>query len=448
MLTRRRFLGYSALTPAIIAYRPLLGSAPAQVTRDASRPAVRLAVLGNTFHLGSSLQTITDRFLVGYPWEGDWYVPNVQVVSIYIEPKPAPEVGPAYGPGRVAPHPAEHDVLVEGRANEFNFRVYRNIPEALRCGGDKLAVDAVLSVVEQGDYARNHKGQILYPRYDFFEQCVEVFETEGRSAPYFNHENLSFSFKEAKEMVTTAERLNFPLMAGSSLPVTWRIPDIDIPFGAQIEEAVMVGIGSMDNADFNALEALQCMMERRKGGETGVKSVQFLEGDDVWVAGDSGRWSKELLSSAQSRSDALQGLTIIDGRPQNMVASGVLPQLVRDPAAYCIEYNDGTRATLLMLNGADSDFTFAARVPGQGKIATQFFRGPKPNVTYSASLASKIEQMYATRKAPYPVQRTLLTGGILEACLTSRSRENQKIETPHLAAIRYQSPAESQYART
>jgi hypothetical protein len=447
MLTRRRFLGYSALTPAIMAYHPLLGLAPAQVARDSSRPVVRLAVLGNTFHLGSSLQTITDRFLVGYPWEGDWYVPKVQVVSMYLEPKPAPEVGAAYGPGRVDPHSAEHDVLAEGRANEFGFRIYRNIPEALRCGGDKLAVDAVLSVVEQGEYGRNHKGQILYPRYDFFQQCVQVFETEGRAVPYFNHESLSFSFQEAKDMVSTAERLNFPLMAGSSLPVTWRIPDVDIPFGAQIEEAVMVGIGGMDSADFDALEALQCMMERRKGGETGVKSVQFLEGDAVWAAGDSGRWSKELLSSAQSRSDALQGLTIMDGRPQNIVASGVLPQLVRNPAAYCIEYNDGTRATLLMLNGADADFTFAARVAGQGNIATQFFRGPKPNVTYSACLASKIEKMYATCESPYPVQRNLLTSGMLEACLTSRLRENCKIETPHLATVRYQSAAESQYAR-
>jgi len=448
MLTRRRFLGYSALTPAMIAYRPLLGSAGAQIVRDPSRPIVRLAVLGNSFHLGSSLQTITDRFLVGYPWEGDWHVPNVQVVSMYLEPKHAPESGPSYGPGRVAAPKVERDALADGRANEFNFRIYPNIPEALRCGGDKLAVDAVLCVIEQGNYSRNHKEQILYPRYNYFQQCIQVFETEGNAVPYFNHESLSFSFQEAKSMVSTAERMNFPMMAGSSMPVTWRIPDVEIPLGAQIEEAVMIGVGGIDSADFNALEALQCMMERRKGGETGVKSVQFLEGDDVWAAGDSGRWSKELVASAQSRSDGLQGLTVVDGRPQNMVASGVLPQLVRDPVAYCIEYSDGTRATVLMLTGADADFTFAARVSGLGKIATQFFRGPKPNVTYSASLASKIEEMYMTKRAPYSVRRTLLASGMLEAGLTSRVRENEKIETPHLAAVRYQAPAESQYARS
>ena len=160
---------------------------------------------------------------------------------------------------------------------------------------------------------------------------------------------------------------------------------------------------------------------------------------------DAGR--RRLLSSALSRSDAPLGLTVMDGRTQDMATSGVLPQLVKDPAAYCIEYNDGTRATLLVLDGADRNFTFSARVAGHGLIATQFFRSPVPNVNYSASLTAKIEQMFATGAAPYPVRRTLLTSGILEAAMTSRNRLNQRLETPQLA-VRYQPPAESQYART
>ncbi|HWB31781.1 MAG TPA: hypothetical protein VG714_01280 [Acidobacteriaceae bacterium] len=448
MLTRRRFLGYSALTPALMAYRPLLGSAMAQPPRDPSRPVIRLAVLGNEFTLGSLLQSITDHFLIGYQWEGAWHMPQVQVVSMYLEPAPAPVAGPAYGPGRVAPAEAAHNALSEGRAKEFGFRIYPNIPQALRCGGGELAVDAVLCVIEDGDYPRNRAGQVLYPRYDYFEQCVQVFQTDRRSVPIYNYGDLSFSAEQAKATIATAERMKFPIMAGSWMPATWRIPDIDIPYGGAITEAVAVGIGDLGRDDFHALEAMQAMMERRKGGETGVKSVQFLEGDAVWDAGEAGKWSKTLLSSAQSRSDAILGLTAMDGRPQNMVASGVLPQLVRNPAAYCIEYTDGTRATMLMLDGADNDFTFATEVPGHGRIATQFFRGPAPNLSYTAALAHKIEQFYTTKTAPFPVERTQLTSGILEACLTSRERNNVRIETPHLAAIRYQAPQESQYART
>ena len=168
----------------------------------------------------------------------------------------------------------------------------------MRCGGDRIAVDAVLAIVEQDDYPTNDRGQILLPSYDFFQQCAQVFEDEKRAVPYFNHKQLSYSFEQAQTMVKTANRLRFPLLAGSSLPVTWRLPGVDIPLGAQVEEAVMVGVGAPGGMAFDALEALQCMLERRKGGETGVKAVQLLKGDDVWAAGNAGRWSKDLLSSA------------------------------------------------------------------------------------------------------------------------------------------------------
>jgi len=413
---------------------------------------LRLAVIGNTYHYGSELQIIADRFLVGYAHEGDWRIPNVKVVSMYVESRARFAPGATNRPRGQrpgAPEPQQDTGtladLSAGRAKEFGFRVYRSIPEALRCGGDGLAVDAVLSVVEQGDYPRSRKGQILYPRYDVFEQCVQVFKEEGRAVPYFNHGSLSFSFHQAQSMVATAERLKFPLLPGSSLPVTWRLPDNDIPIGARIRAAVMVC--PCKGMEFDGLEAMQGVLERRQGGETGVKAVQLLDGDDVWSAGESGRWSKELLSSALSRSDALLGVTVTDGRPQDPATSGALPQLVKDPAAYCVEYSDGTRATLLVLDGADRDFTFSARVAGHGLIATQFFRSPVPNVNYSAGLTAKIEQMFISRIAPYPVRRTLLTSGILDAAMTSGARLNQRLETPQLA-VSYQPPTESQYART
>ena len=93
----------------------------------------------------------------------------------------------------------------------------------------------------------------------------------------------------------------------------------------------MVGEGGSDPMDYHALEAMQCMIERRKGGETGVKSVQMIEGDAVWKAGEEGRWSKELLTSALSRSDTPQGLTVQDGRTQDLVGSGELQKLVKNP---------------------------------------------------------------------------------------------------------------------
>ena len=49
-----------------------------------------------------------------------------------------------------------------------------------------------------------------------------------------------------------------------------------MPYGADIEEALTVSIGSVDSYDFHALDALQCMVERRKGGETGILSVSRM----------------------------------------------------------------------------------------------------------------------------------------------------------------------------
>ena len=209
----------------------------------------------------------------------------------------------------------------------------------------------------------------------------------------------------------------------------------------------MVGEGGTDIMGFHALEGMQCMLERRAGGETGVRAVTMLEGEAVWKAGAEGRWSKALLSSALSRSDTPQGLTLVDGRTQDLTAPGVLPRLVERPVACFIEYRDGTKATLLMLNGAIKDFCFSARLRGRAKpVSTQFLLTPVPNVTYSACLVNKIEEMFATGRAPYPVERTLLTSGMLEACLNSRVQSYQRLETPHLN-VRYQPPAQSQHMR-
>jgi hypothetical protein len=388
----------------------------------------RIAVVTTIYRYLSHAQHMADRFLIGYPHAGQWHHPDMKVVSLYVDQKPDGD-------------------LSEARAKEFGFTVYPTIAEALRCGGDKLAVDAVLIIGEHGNYPKNEKGQILYPRYEFFKQCVEVFEKDGRVVPVYNDKHLSYSFEKAKWMVDTGHRMKFPMLAGSSLPVTWRLPDLELPMNCEIEDALMVGEGGSDPMDYHALEAMQCMIERRKGGETGVKAVQMIEGDEVWKAGEQGRWSKKLLTSALSRSDTPQGLTLKDGRTQDLVGNGELPKLVKNPAAYFIEHNDGLRSTLLMLNGAVKDFNFAAKVKGMpGTPSTQFFLSPTPNVTYSSCLVSKIEQMFATGKAPYPVERTLIVSGILESCLTSRHEGQKRLETPHLQ-VRYRAPAQSQHAR-
>ena len=386
----------------------------------------RNAVIATVYTYLSHAQHFADRFMVGYPYEGEWRSSQVKVVSLYVEQKPEGNQS-------------------QDRAREFGFEVYPTIAEALRCDEGQLAVDGILIIGEHGDYPRNELDQVLYPRYEFFKACVQVFEEEGRSVPIYNDKHLSYSFEKAKEMVDDGSRLDFPILAGSSLPVTWRLPDLELPLDCQLEEALMVGVGGSDPMDYHALEAMQCMIERRQGGESGVKAVQLIEGEAVWGAEKDGRWSMDLLEAALSRSDTPCGWPDEDGRTQDLIRTGELYRLVENPVAYLIEHRDGFNSVLLMLNGAVRDYCFAGRLNGQ-LVSTQFLLTPTPNVTYSACLIRKIEEMYLTRKAPYPAERTLLVSGTLESCLKSRHSEYQRLETPHLD-VAYQAPAESHHAR-
>jgi hypothetical protein len=404
MLTRRGFIQTSAAGVALAQQQPK-----------------RIAIVATVYRYLSHAQHMGDRFLVGYPHDGAWHMPAMKVASLYVDQKPEGDQS-------------------EARAREFGFQVYPTIAETLRCGGQKLAVDAVLLIGEHGNYPRNDKGQILYPRYEFFEQCRKVFEEDGRAVPVYCDKHLSYSFEKARAMVDASRRLRVPMLAGSSIPVTWRLPALDLPLGCEIESAVMVGVGGSDAMDFHALEGLQCMVERRRGGETGVKAVRMLEGDAVWKAG----YPEELLTAALSRSDTPLGLTDTDGRTQDLVKSGELQKLVKKPSAYQIEYRDGLKATMLMLDGAVKDFNFAARLKGGQIRSTQFLLTPEPNVTYSACLMHHVERMFETGAAPYPVERTLLTSGMLESCLTSKQQGHARLETPHLN-VTYKAPRDSQF---
>jgi hypothetical protein len=415
MLTRRSFLTTAGTAPFV------LHSARGQQPSGRKK----IAIIATIWTYLSHAQHMGDRFLVGYPRNGRWHKPPIEVVSLYVDQRP------------------EGD-LSSQRAAEHGFTVYKSIPEALRCGGDRLAVDGVVIIGEHGNYPRNTKGQILYPRFEFFQQVVQVFEKDGRAVPVYNDKHLSYSAEKAARMVADSKRLKFAFLAGSSLPVTWRLPPVEVPLGAVIEDALMVGVGGSDAMDYHALEAMQCMVERRKGGETGIKSVQILDGDAVWKAGEDGLWSRRLLEAALSRGDSLQGYSDLDSRPQDLANNGELPRLVKNPSAYFIERNDGLCTIMLLLNGALQDFTFAARLERGEILSTQFFLPPTPNVTYSACLVAQIEEMIVTGRAPYPVERTQITSAMLDRLLDSRARGHRRLETPDLD-IRYQAPRESRF---
>ena len=319
-----------------------------------------------------------------------------------------------------------------------------------RDGGSKLAVDGVVLVGEHGKYPRNERGQTRYPRYEFFQQIVEVFRSSNRAVPLFNDKHLSWNWDYAREMYDTARRMNFPFMAGSSLPLTWRTPSLEMPLGSRIREAMCVGYGGVDSYDFHTLETIQCMVERRKGGETGVKWLQAYRGEKFWQAYQEGVWPKDLVEAALCRSHTLTPSR--KGFNNDFPSFDDMRRLVKNPVAYRYEHADGLMSTMLLMSGLVEDFNFAASLEGRSEpFSTQMYLPMPPRRTSLANffspLVNNMEAMFLTGKPTYPVERTLLTTGLTAAGVESLFRGEKRYETPHLA-IRYQPTKESTFWRT
>src|SRR5207253_3585436 len=214
---------------------------------------------------------------------GKMHYPEYGIAGMYVEQRP------------------DNDLSQE-LARKHGFTIFPDVAGALTLGSDKPAVDGVLLIGEHGDYPYNAKGQKLYPRFELFQQIVAVFHKTGRTVPVFCDKHLSYDRRAAQQMVDTAQRMGFPLFAGSSLPVTWRRPELEISLGAPIEEALVASRGELEIFGIHALEALQCMVERRTKGQQGVRAVTCLQGEAVWKAGDDGKWSWRLLEHALGRS--------------------------------------------------------------------------------------------------------------------------------------------------
>ena len=175
------------------------------------------------------------------------------------------------------------------------------------------------------------------------------------------------------------------------------------------------------------------MVERRKGGETGVAAVQCMEGPSVWKWTDVNPWAGRLLD---------ESLKVC-----SKVKSGSYRDNVKMPSLFIVDYKDGLKAALYELNGHTSTWAFAADIRGKSKPVVTEFNGQngRPYGHFS-SLVHYIEEMIITGKPSYPVERTLLTTGTLAALLDSLYLNSLRMETPNLNIV-YRAPEASLFAR-
>ena len=127
-------------------------------------------------------------------------------------------------------------------------------------------------------------------------------------------------------------------------------------------------------------------------------------------------WSRELAAAAEEH---------IESR-----TPGRMEDNCENPVLFLLEYADGLRAASLILNGHLRGWGYAGRSGGVVQGMEVFLHGdPHPHFVY---MGLNIQEMFLTGKPQYPVERTLLVSGALDALMESRYRVHVRVEPPHM----------------
>lgn len=367
----------------------------------------KVAALATTYYHNSHADMLLTRLARTDTLDGRGKRIPISMASLYSEQTPKADMAPAI-------------------AAETGIARQPSIPSALTLGGDKLAVDGVLMIAEHGNYPESNTGQFIFPKRRWFAEIAREMERSGRVVPVFFDKHLADNFEDAKWIRDEAKRLNIPLMAGSSVPLAWRYPPVDTRRGKKLRQIVITSHGRLDSYGIHALEAAQALAERRDGGETGVARVRFIEGQEVWKQAASGLYDRALLDAALSR----QRDPVAPGRK--------VEEVVSKPGLMVVDHRDGLRVCVFVLEGAVREWAAAWREDG-GEVGSTVFwtQELRPFYHFTFQLAG-VSRFMRSGVPPWPLDRTLLTTGILDAVLVSRRDKGKVVETPWLG-IAYQS---------
>ena len=367
-------------------------------------PPKRIAAVVTEYRHNSHADVIVSRLLLTHTLDEKGERPNLELVSLYTDQVPESDTSRKW-------------------AKKFNVPIFKTVEETLTLGAGKLVVDGVLLVAEHGKYPKNATGNTIYPKRRLFDAMQKVFRNTGQVVPVFVDKHLADNWADAKWLYDTAKELKVPLMAGSSLPVLWRYPPADVKRGAKLEEIVAVSYHTLDAYGFHALEMVQCLVERRAGGETGVKQVRCLSGDAVWRAMDEGMFDRKLLDAALKR---------LKRSPITRQPKRPLRDLAKSPDMFVIEYRDGLKAFVLTLNGAVNEWGVAWKTAAGTQKSTTFWTQEARPYMHFTYLVKGTEKMFHTGQPTWPAERTLMTSALLDALLISKSKDGAAVRTNYL----------------
>lgn len=293
--------------------------------------------------------------------------------------------------------------MAREQAAEYGIRICPTVAEAIQ------DVDGIAVIGEHGDYPRTRLGNFQYPRKRYFDEITRVFEKQQRVLPLFGDKYLAYEWADARAMYDRVRALRIPFLCGSTLPWTWRRPPLEFAPGTTFHELLAMSSSDLEEHAYHGIELLQSVAEQRKGGESGVAAVRYMEGDAVW------KLSPKLLDAALARR--------VNAPPEDRG---------QKPEAFMVQYRDGLPATILNLNSKTRDFLFAALVEGDPKPRSACFYIGLYTHAHWGFLVRAFEDLVLTKHEPMPPERTLLSNGIMLAGLESRRRGGTWVDTPEL----------------
>jgi hypothetical protein len=350
----------------------------------------RVACILNAYFPDSHADVFVSRLLDGYRLDHAWHDPRLETVSFYVDQFPKND-------------------MARDQAEEHGIKIYPSVAEAMRLGGSRIAVDAVAVIGEHGVYPRTARGNVMYPRKRYFDEITRVMREENRVLPMYQDKYFAYEWADAKRMYDRAREMKIPMLCGSTVPLAWERPPLHLGRDVHYSEVLTTSYSDIEEHAYHGIELLQAMAERRAGGETGVASVRWLKGEEVW--------------NQRSLLDAALPYRI------NAVPEGSS----EPPEAFLIRYRDGLPGAVLHLNSMTRDYLFAARLKGQtAPVATCFYIQLGLHNHWSF-MVRNFEDLVLTHKEPNPIERTLVANGILLAGLESRLRGGTWVDTPEIA---------------
>ena len=366
---------------------------------------IRVAAFVEEFDLRTPAQQLVDRFLLGIMRDGR------------VEPPRAREVA-LVGCGGL-----RHE-LIDRRTREQSLVQVNDVRTALRSARGVLVVPRGLGEQHQADLAGS------------------VIDNADPGATVFVHGTLEADARSAAALAKRAASREVTLFAGSYMGTTWRLPSVGLDFGAKLKRALVAVVGGAE-ASFLGIDGLLPIVERRGGGESGVRSVTAVLGDDVWKQQDCA----DLLAAAISRSNSPQGDPQKDGRTQDLVGLGLMPKLATDPVLFRLAHNDGLVSYVVNVSGVVNDINFAVETTDGEQVSAQIYRPPHPYSEEWTSLAGVVGDAFVGGKAPWPIERSILTAGIMSALRRARQQPGRAVATPELK-VAYTGPRDAMFWRT